>query len=199
MWQHSSQISILDHLNDSRGHLYQQLIVSMVRTCDLSIVVRVILHWCLSSVLWSCVKPLFLILHLLEEESHSSWMKQKAVKYHGPINAEVCWQGPPERSAGNAHENNQSEDSLHYLVVLHPCSPNVQWQEQHGGFICCQLTIRSLTVSQSLLVRECLQIYDWSLRWVYPTLFYLRQLIANIFHYLQVYFVAKNKNQIKLG
>lgn len=36
-------------------------------------------------------------------------MKQKAVKYHGPINAKVCWRGPPKRSAGNAHENNQSE------------------------------------------------------------------------------------------
>lgn len=36
-------------------------------------------------------------------------MKQKAVKYHGPINAKVCWQGPPKRSAENAHENNQSE------------------------------------------------------------------------------------------
>lgn len=35
-------------------------------------------------------------------------MKQKAVKYHGPINAKVCWPGPPEGSAGNAHENNQS-------------------------------------------------------------------------------------------
>lgn len=27
-------------------------------------------------------------------------MKQKAVKYHNPINAGVCWQVPPRRSAG---------------------------------------------------------------------------------------------------
>lgn len=101
MWQLFSQISIVYHWNDSGGHLSPQLIVSTVRTCDLPIVVWVILHWWFSSVLWSSpCKTSFLILHLLEEESDPSWMKQKAVKYHNPINPEVCWQVPPRGVPG---------------------------------------------------------------------------------------------------
>lgn len=90
-------------------------------------------------------------------------MKQKAVKYHNPINAEVRWKVPPERSAGNAHENNQSGVKVCTTVgCVGARTTSVQRQEQNGCLFYCLLPVSSLTKSQSELVRECLQVNERS-------------------------------------
>lgn len=112
MWQLPSQIPTVYHLNDSGGHLSPWLIVSATRTWHLSIAVRVIFHWWFSSALWSSLCKTLLSLIYVCGETDPSWMKQKGVKYHNPINTEVCWQVALKRSAKNAQKCNQSQTGV---------------------------------------------------------------------------------------
>lgn len=70
MWQLSSQIPAVYHLNDSGGHLSPRLIVSATCTWHLSIAVRVIFHWWFSSALWSSLcKTLLSLIYVSGERN----------------------------------------------------------------------------------------------------------------------------------
>lgn len=77
MWQLSSQIPTVYHLNDSGGHLSPWLIVSATRTWHLSIAVRVILHWWFSSALWSSLcKTLLSLIYVSGDLIPYEWNKR---------------------------------------------------------------------------------------------------------------------------
>lgn len=118
-------------------------------------------------------------------------MKQKAVKYHGPIDAKVCWPEPPKRSGGNAQENNQIEVNVRIISECMGAELQVFNDKNNTEALFVAISDLWQWANKHWSENGFRFVIDHSDGFI--QLFNLTQLIANIFHYLRVYFVAKNK------